>query len=103
MPQAVDQRTNLTRAARIVTRDVVKPPVTHASHLFQQIGLQIDHPVAPAVGGFGLAGMQLIRIHRHDRVGRGNVLRAAIAKALGTGFYRANTERFVGVWLKGVA
>ena len=72
------------------------------SDLFQKIGLKINHPIAPAIGGFGLAGVQLIGIHGYDGMGGGHVLRAAITKTFGSGFYRANAECFMCVRLKGV-
>lgn len=70
--------------------------------LLQKRGVEINHPVAPAVGGFSLAGVQLIGIHGHDGMGRCHVLGATIAKTLGAGFDRANAKRFVGMRLKRV-
>ena len=78
----------------------MEPPVTNPGDLFQKIGLKVDHPVAPAVGGFGFTGVQFIGVHGGNGVGRRYVLRATIAKTLGTGFNRANAESFMGVRLK---
>ncbi len=103
VPQAIDQLAYLLRTTGIVAGDIAEPPVANARHLFQQIRLEVDHPVAPAVSGFGFAGMQLIGIHGNDGMDGGNVLRSAIAKAFGTGFNGADTKGLVGVRLKGVA
>ncbi|MNV31077.1 hypothetical protein D3C71_1223680 [compost metagenome] len=86
-----------------MARDVAKPPVANASDVFEQVGIEIHHPVAPAVVGCGFAGVQLVRIHGDNRMDGSDVLGAAIAKALGTGFDCADPEGFVGMWFKGVA
>jgi hypothetical protein len=75
--------------------------VTKACHLFQQIGVDIDHPVTPATFG-GLAGVDLVRIHGDDGFFRREVLGTAIAKAFRTGLDGADAKGFVGVRLKGV-
>ena len=49
-----------------MTGHVAEPPVSEAGHLFQQIGFDIDHPVAPAALGGGFAGMNLVRVHGDD-------------------------------------
>ena len=74
-----------------------------AGHLFQRIRVEINHPIAPAVGGFRLAGVQLIGVHGDDRVDRSHVLAAPIAKTLGAELDRADTKGFMGVRFKGVA
>jgi hypothetical protein len=85
-----------------MTGHVAEPPVPEAGHLFQQIGFDIDHPVAPAALGGGFAGVDLVRVHGNDGFLRREMLAAAIAKAFGTGFNRADAEGFMGVRLKGV-
>ena len=98
----MDLTANLQRAKRIVTSSIGKPPVANAGDAFKQIGVEINHPVTPAVGGFCFAGMQLVRIHGDDRVGGRDVLGTTITKAFSPGFNHADTKRFVGVGLKGV-
>ncbi len=102
MPQTVNQPADLLRTLRVVASDVAEPPVTQAGHLFQQVGFDVDHPVAPAAFGRRFTGVDLVRIHGDDGFFRGEVLCSAIAKAFGTGFNSADTEGFVGVGLKGV-
>ena len=85
-----------------MTGHVAEPPVSEAGHLFQQIGFDIDHPVAPAAFGGGFAGMDLVRVHGDDGFFRREMLGTAIAKAFGTCFNRADPEGFMGVQLKGV-
>ena len=77
--------------------------MTHAGYLFQQVGFKINHTVTPAAIGRGLAGMDLIRVHGDDRFLRGEVVGAAITKALGTGFDSADTKGFMGMGFKGIA
>ncbi len=102
MPQAVNQLADLQRALRVVAGDVAKPPVTQAGHLFQQVGFDIDHPVAPAVFSGGFSGVDLVRVHGDNGFLGGEVLGTAIAEAFGAGFNGANAEGFVRVRLKGV-
>lgn len=47
--------------------------------------------------------MQLVGIHGDNGVGGGDVLTAAVAKALGALLNHANAESFVGMGFKGVA
>ena len=102
MPQGMDLTTDLQRSLRVVACGVGKPPVANAGDALKQTGVEINHPVTPAVGGFCFAGMQLVRIHGDDGVGGRDVLRTTIAKALGPGFNHADTKRFVGMGFKGV-
>ena len=51
MPQAVDEPADLLRAMGVKTGHLAEPPVPEAGYLFQQIGFDIDHPVAPAAFG----------------------------------------------------
>lgn len=102
VPQAVDQRADLARAQRIVTRCAIEPPVTDPGDPLQRIGFRINYPIAPVVGSFGFASMWPIGIHGDDRMGGDNILCAAITKTFGFGFYRANIERFMGVRLESV-
>ena len=67
MPKAVNQLANLLRAQRVVAGHVAKPPVAKAGDFFQQVGFDIDHPVAPAAFGGGFARVDLVRVHGHDR------------------------------------
>ncbi|CCK16034.1 hypothetical protein BN136_2044 [Cronobacter universalis NCTC 9529] len=76
--------------------------MTLAGELRQRLGLQIDHPVAPALPGRRFAGVQLIGVHGDQRIDRRHMLRAAVAKALGAEFNRADAKGFVGVRLKSV-
>ena len=103
MPQAIDKIADLPGAQRILANHLAEPPVAFAGHLFQRIRVEINHPIAPAVGGFRLAGVQLIGVHGDDRVDRSHVLAAPIAKTLGAELDRADTKGFMGVRFKGVA
>ncbi len=85
-----------------MARDVIKPPVTQAGDLFQQVWFDVDHPVAPAAFGGGFPCVDLVRVHGHDGFFRGKMLGTAIAEAFGTGFDGADTEGFMSVRLKGV-
>ena len=76
--------------------------MAQAGYLFQKIGFDVDHPVAPAVFGRGLPGMDLVRVHGNNGFFRCEMLGAAIAKAFGAGFDGADAEGFMGVGLKGV-
>ena len=69
VPQAVNQLADLPGALWLLAHDLTEPPVANAGEGFQPIRLQINHPVAPAFGGFRLAGMELIRIHGDDGIG----------------------------------
>ena len=102
MPQAIDQLANLPGTQRIVARHVAKPPVVHAGYRFQQLRFKIDHPVTPAVIRCRFAGVEFVRVHGDHGINVGDMLGTAIAKALGTGFDRADAKSLVGVWLKGV-
>jgi hypothetical protein len=63
-------------------------------------GVDVDHAVAPALGGVGAPGVQLVVIHQHQRARTGQVLAAAV-RALHAPLDRADAEG-VGMRREGV-
>ena len=103
MPQRVQARGDPARAARIVAHGLVEPPARLADDVRGRVGFDVDHAIAPALGRHRVAGVQHVGIHQHQRIGRGEMVAAAVAEALHARFDRAQAVGFVGVRVERVA
>ena len=100
LPQAVEQPRDVARAALVVTNGVVEPPAALAGNILDHVGIDVDHAIAPTVLGLGAAGVQFVRVHRHDRIRGRQMIGAKVAESFDTRFDDAEAERVVRMRLE---